>query len=244
MQAQNVAQPGGASRSFDVALPQAQRLGKFPCYSRHLWAIVHVDQFQVVYPSERGSAQCTALEKNRSRGCRALRSPFLHCAWLRSSQLARSQPKKLFTSMSQPSRQSQPIPASTSNHQGRALWAMARPALFLFANPAATAVSAGYHRHPTPDFALASRPAYGGRLRNDNIWRPSCGQPLSLPYFFSPWLQLAQNLCQSLCPSRNRFRLNRRQPANINDLTGRAGSYRPAPFARLDTLTNLKVWLC
>ena len=230
MRAQNVAQPGGRSRAVDVAMPQQQALGKFPCYSRHLWAIVHVDQSQAVYPSERGSAQCTALEKNRSRGCRALRSPFLHCAWLRSSQLAPRKSKKLFMSMNQPSRQSQPTPASTSNHQGRVQGPQARPALFLSADP----VSAVYDRPHAARFATAAADIYAGRLRNDNIWRPTCGQHLSLQFYLSPWLRPVQNLRQSRCPLKSRLRLNQPRPANTNELKGRAGSYRPALFARLN----------
>jgi len=241
MQAPNVAPAQGHSQRADVDMPQAWALGKFTCYSRHLWAIVHVDQSQVVYPSERGSAQCTALEKNRSRGCRALRSPFLHCAWLRLWPLAPSQPKKLFTWMNQPSPPNLSTPASTSKHQGRVPRAAARPALFLSAD----CPSAVCHRHSAHDFALADRPAYAGHLRNDNIWRPSCGQHRSLQFYFLPWSQLAQNLCPSPWPSKNRLRLSLPQPANINDLTGRARSCRPAPFARLDVQTaDVKVWPC
>ena len=275
MRAQNVAPVARQSRPADVDMPQARPLGIFPCYSRHLWAIVHVDQSQVVYPSERGSAQCTALEKNRSRGCRALRSPFLHCAWLRSLQLVQSLPKKLFTWMNQPSPPNPSTPANTSNHQGRAPRAHARPALFLSAPPA----SAGYYRPLVFNFACADRANYGADSRNDNNWRPSCGQHLSLPFFLSPWLQPVQNPHQSQCPSKNRLRLSLPQPANTSDLkrfatnllqigckprltsagpvafcisfgdpskmqnavTGRAGSYRPAPFARRK---DVKVRLC
>ena len=173
MRAQNVAQPVGQSRPVDVDMSQGQALGIFSCYSRYLWDIVNVDRSQAVYPSERGSAQCTALEKNRSRGCRALRSPFLRCAWLPLWQLAPSPSKRLFTWMSQPSPLNLSIPASTSNHQGRAHWANARPALFLSAGPqsvdpqSAGRLSAGYHRLCTHDFATAIRANYGDVIRNE-----------------------------------------------------------------------------
>lgn len=241
MQAQNVAQPSAQSQTVDVDMSQAAGLGIFPCYSRYLWAIVHVDQSQVVYPSERGSAQCTALEKNRSRGCRALRSPFLPCAWLPSLQPAPSQPKKLFTWMSLRSPQNPSIPANTSNHQGRALWAAARPALFL----CASAVSARYHRPTAPGFATADSAAYDGPPSNDNHRSPSCGQPHFLPLSLLQPLRPAPNPRQSLLQWTNRLRLNQCRPANINDLTGRAGSFRHARLARLSSPNAyLKVGLC
>ena len=214
MRAQNVAQPQGQSRRVDVDMPQGQSLGKFACYSRRLWAIVHPDQSKVVYPSERGSAQCTALEKNRSRGCRALKSPFLHCAWLRSWQLAQSLSKKLFMWMNQPSPRNQPIPASTSNHRGRVSGPLARPALFVFAHRrSAICHLPGHH-----DFATAVRAAYAGALRNDKIWRPSCGQHLFLHCFLYLWLPLVQNPCPSLCRWKNPFQWNQPKPANTSDL--------------------------
>lgn len=228
MQAQNVARAVGQSRQADVAMPQTGALGIFSFYSRSLWAIVHVDQSQVVYPSEEGPAQSTALKKNRSRGCRALKLPFLHCAWLRLSPLAPSQPKKLCTSMNLRSPSSQPIPASTSNHWGRAVWACARPALFL----SDMAPSARCHRPHNPGFALGFAPAYGSPLSKLLTRRPLCGQHPFLPSFLLPLLRPAPNRCQSLCQSKNRLRLNQPRPESISDLTGRAGSYRPAPFAR------------
>lgn len=251
MRAQNVAQPVGQSRLVDVDMSQGQALGIFSCYSRYLWDIVNVDRSQAVYPSERGSAQCTALEKNRSRGCRALRSPFLRCAWLPLWQLAPSPSKRLFMWMSQPSPQNQSIPASTSNHQGRAHWANARPALFLSADPqsgdpqSADLLSAGYHRHSAHDFATAIRANYGAAIRNDNNGRPSCGQHQSLPFSFLAWLQPVPSQRQSRCPWKSRLRLNQHQPANTNDLTRRAGSFRPARLARLNKQNaDLKVWPC
>ena len=256
MRAQNVAQPVGQSRLVDVDMSQGQALGIFSFYSRYLWDIVNVDRSQAVYPSERGSAQCTALEKNRSRGCRALRSPFLRCAWLPLWQLAPSPSKRLFTWMSQPSPLNLSIPASTSNHQGRAHWANARPALFLSADQrssgpqssgpqSAGRLSAGYHRHCTHDFATAIRANYGDVIRNDNNWRPSCGQHQSLPFSFLAWLQPVPSLRQSRCPWKSRLRLSQHQPANTNDLTWRAGSFRPARLARLNKQNaDLKVWPC
>ena len=241
MHTQNVAHAPAQSQTVDVDMSQATGLGIFPCYSRYLWAIVHVDQSQVVYPSERGSAQCTALEKNRSRGCRALRSPFLPCAWLRSLQPAPSLPKKLFTWTSLRSPPNPSIPANTSNHQGRALWAKARPALF----PCAKAVSARIHRPTPPGFATAESAAYDGPPSNDNHRRPSCGQPHFLPLSLSQPLRPAPNPRQNLLPSKNLLRLNQPRPANTNDLTGRVGSFRPPRKARL-SLRNpyLKVGLC
>ena len=242
MQAQNVAPCGGRSPPADVDMPQPRGMDKFTCYSGSLWAILNVGQSQVVYPSERGSAQCTALEKNRSRGCRALRSPFWRCAWLRLWPLVQSLPKKSFMWMNQPSPPNLSTPASTSKHQGRALWAHARPALFLPAEPQ----SARYDRLCRHDFATAVIAAYEGCLRNDKIWRPSCGQHLSLPLSSLPWLQPVPNLCQNLCQSKNRLRLNLYRPANTSDLTGRAGSDRPAQsgLAASARLNAIKVRPC
>ena len=237
MQAPNIAPAGGQLRGADVDMPQGSGLDNFACYSRRLWAIVNVDQTQVVYPSERGPAQCTVLEKNRSRGCRALRSPFWRCAWLRSWPLVQSLSKKSFMWTSLPSPANLSTPANISKLQGRALWAHARPALF----PPVKPQSAGYDRPSRHDFATADIAAYEGRLRNDKIWRSSCGQHLSLPLSFLPWLQPAQSLRQSLCRSKSHLRLSLHRPANTSDLTWRAGSYRPAlsgpvPSARLDTV--------
>lgn len=228
MQAQNVAQLQRQSGWDDVALPQTKALGKISFYSRYLWAIVHVDPTLLVYPSERGSAQCTALEKNRSRGCRALRSPFLRCVWLRLLQLAQSPLKKLFTWMNQPSPPNQLSPANTNNQHGRAFWAYARPALILSATP----LSAVNYRQRTPGFATARGAIYDGHLCNDTDRSLSCGQPLFLPSFLSPWSRPAQNLRLNRCLLKSRLQLNLHRPVNTNDLTGRAGSYRPALFAR------------
>ena len=239
MQAQNVAPCGGRLPPADVDMPQPRGMDKFTCYSGSLWAILNVDQSQVVYPSERGSAQRTALEKNRSRGCRALRSPFLRCAWLRSLQHVQSLPKKLFTWTNQASPPSLSIPANTSKHHGRALWAKARPALFLPETAPTLSddrVSAGYHRHGHHHFASALRAAYEGHLRNVKIWRPSCGQHLSLPFCLSPWLQPAQNLRQSLCPSKSHLQLNLNRPANTNNCTRLAASLN-----QTDTRLRLKI---
>lgn len=228
MRAQNVAPLRGRSRAVDVDMPQAQALGIFSFYSRSLWAIVHADQSQAVYLSEQGAAQSVALKNNRSRGCRALNLPFLHCAWLPSWPPAPSQPKKLSTLMNQLSPPNQPTPASTSNTLGRAIWAHARPALFLSADPR----SAVNHRHQAFNFATAHRGIYAALIRNDNIWRPICGQLLYLLFFLSPSSPLAPNPRQSRCQWKNPLRLNQPRPANTSDLTGRAGSLWPAPFVR------------
>jgi hypothetical protein len=216
-----------AVQGADVAMPQAAAFTQFSCQFRALWAIVHVGRTQAAFTSHKGAAQSTLPANKWSRGCRALKSPFLHFAWSLSWPLAPRKKKKSFTSMNRLFRPSLFTPASTSKTKGRALWAvLARPALFLFA------VSAEDHRPARARFASADDCSYGGCICNDTTQRQTCA-PLPFSPFFLPALsQLApsQHPSRWLTPFRCRKSLFR--PANTSDLTGRAGSLRPAPFDR------------
>ena len=124
-----------AGVSRDVAMPQAEAFPHFACQFRALWAIVNTGRTQAVLTSKKGAAQSTPPKNKWSRGCRALKSPFLHFAWSPSWRLAPRKQKKSFTSINRLSRPSLFTPASTSKTKGRALWAvLARPALFLSAD--------------------------------------------------------------------------------------------------------------
>ena len=115
----------------DVALPQAGAIGKFACLFRDLSAIVHVGRTQAAFTSHKGAAQSTPPANKWSRGCRALKSPYLHFAWSASSQLAPKKLKKSSTSTSLLFRPNQPTPASTSNLSGRVTaGSQPQPALF------------------------------------------------------------------------------------------------------------------
>jgi hypothetical protein len=120
----------------DAAVPQGSGLTTKSCQSGGLWAIVHTGRTQAVCTSRRGPACCEALQENRSRGCRAPKSPFCRCAWLPSLLRATRAALRMksFTWKSPLFRSNRPTPASTSNPIGRAKGAvMPRPALFLSA---------------------------------------------------------------------------------------------------------------
>jgi hypothetical protein len=228
MRTQNLVQSAVGQGRFDVAAPQGQGFGKFSCQFRDLWATVHADRSQAVYTSQKGAAQSTPHQK-RIRGCRALRLPFLHFAWLLSSQVAPRKRKTWFTSINRLSPQSLPSPANTSKTSGRANGANApRPALFLPANATASAkLLRGLRISLTSVGALF----YGARVDTDINWRFLCVPLQSLPSFCCPSSPLAPN--RSRFPIRlHPFRLSQRSPANTNNLTGRAGLIWPA-FATL-----------
>lgn len=219
----------------DVAMPQAAAFTRFACQFRALSAIVNAGRTQAAFTSQKGAAQSTLPENKWSRGCRALRSPFLHCAWLPSWQLAPRKSKTLFTSTSRPSRSSRRTLASTSKSIGRALWAVtARPALFLSAVRAAAVghavdeVSANLLLVPRNRFVPAAGQAYGARICKDTIWRISCVPQPSLLSSRLPLAPLAPRKKLSLKQSRLTSLSSRPKPANTNNFTGRAGADRPA----------------
>ncbi len=214
----------GAMR--DVAMPQAMAFPHFACQFRALWAIVNAGRTQAALTSKKGAAQSTLSENKWSRGCRALKSPFLHCAWLPSWRLAPKKQKKSCTSISRLSLPSLSIPASTSKTKGRALWAgLARPALFLSASRVVSAEVLPLH---CARFASADAAPYGAAICNTTTQRQSCA-PLPFSSFFS---LVSSPLAPSQRPHRwltlFRCRKSLFRPANTSDLTGRAGSLRPA----------------
>lgn len=207
----------------DVAMPQATAFAHFPFQFRALWAIVHTGRTQAACTSHKGAAQSTLPAIKWSRGCRALRLPFWHFAWSPSWLPAPRKLKKSFTWTSRRLRPSLSTPANTSKTKGRALWAvLARPALFL------SAVSAEHHRSRALRFASAAVASYGDDSINHTTQRPSCAPHLFSSFCLSALSRLAPSLHPSrlLTPSRCRKSLFRL--ANTSDLTGRAGSLRPA----------------
>lgn len=225
MRTQNLAQAQSLARRADVAMPQAGALGIFACQSGALSAIVHAGPSDLAYVSQWGPAQGTALQENRSRGCRAPKSPFWHFAWLPSWQHA-PRKKKLSTLTNRRSPSSRPTPANTSNPKGRAyLAAQARPALsILAAGQADFPVGSAYL------FATGRSFAYSAATRTVSYWRITCGPlPLS-PCWLLPPSQLARSPRPSL--KLHRCRSNRHKPANTNNQTGQA-PYGSAPFGRL-----------
>ena len=132
MKAQNLAATVALQPMADVALPQLEAFDQFACQFRSLSASVKAGRTQAAFPSQKGAAQSTLPANKWSRGCRALKSPFWHFAWLLSLQHAPKKLKKPFTLTSLRFRPSQYIPANTSNLIGRVLLAQeAAPALFL-----------------------------------------------------------------------------------------------------------------
>lgn len=236
MRTLNLVQAAGA----DVAMPQAVAFTRFACQFRALSAIVNSGRTQAAFTSQKGAAQSTLPENKWSRGCRALRSPFLHCAWLPSWQLAPRKSKTWFTSTSRPSRSSRRTLASTSNTIGRALWAAtARPALFLSAVRAAAvgraavgqvvdAASANLLLVSRYRFVLAAGLAYGARICKDTIWRLTCVPQPSLLSSRLPLSPLAPRKKPLLSRCRLTSLSSRPKPANTSKLTGRAGAVRPA----------------
>jgi hypothetical protein len=225
MRTQNLAHPQAADCAADVAMPQPGALGIFSCQFGALSAIVHAGPSDLAYVSQWGPAQGTALQENRSRGCRASKSPFWHFAWL-PSWLHAPRKKKSSTLTSRRSPSSRPTPANTSNPEGRAYRAaQARPALSIFA-----ARQANFPSRSAYLFAYGRSFAYSAATRTVSNWRITCG-PLPL----SPcWLLPPSLLARSLLPSLKlrRCRLSRPKPANTNNQTGQA-PYGSAPFGRL-----------
>lgn len=132
MRALNLAQSLSMTGSADAAPPQRHDFHQIACQCRSVSAIVDTGRTQAVFTSHKGAAQSTLPANKWSRGCRALKSPFWHFAWLLSLQLAPKKLKKPFTLTSLRFRPSQYIPANTSNLIGRVLLAQeAAPALFL-----------------------------------------------------------------------------------------------------------------
>jgi hypothetical protein len=227
MRIQNLVQTVGLQGQSDVAAPQPQAFGKFACQFRDLSANVNADRSQAVCTSKNGAAQSTPHQK-RNRGCRALRLPFLHFAWLLSSRLAPRKLKTWFTSINRLSPQSQPSPANTSKTLGRAQGALSpQPALFL----PAIAASAKLLRMAAISFANIRAVPYGARVDTDKNWRLICVPLQSLPSFCCPSWPLAPSQCRPQSPLHP-SRLSRLSPANTNNHTGRAGLIWPA-FATL-----------
>lgn len=231
MRTLNLVQVAGA----DVAMPQAVAFTRFACQFRALSAIVNSGRTQAAFTSQKGAAQSTLPENKWSRGCRALRSPFLHCAWLPSWQLAPRKSKTLFTSTSRPFRSSRRTLASTSNTIGRALWAaMARPALFLSARgdlqngAAADLTSARLLLVPGYRFAPATGLTYGARICTDTSWRISCVPQPSSPSSPLPLSALAPRKRLSLKQCLPTSLSRRPKPASTSNSTGRVGFARPA----------------
>ncbi len=218
------------ARQPDVAMPQPKAFAHFSCQFRSLWAIVHAGRTQAAFTSHKGAAQSTLPANKWSRGCRALKSPFWHCAWLPSWPLAPSRKKKSFTSTSRPFRPSLSTPANTSKFKGRALWAvLARPALFL---SAPRRRSAKDFLHGLTRFASAGVAPYGAAIGNDTTQRQICAPLPYSSYFSSVSSQLAPNPRPNRWLKLFRSRKNQQRPANTSDLTGRAGSLWPALFDR------------
>lgn len=219
----------------DVAMPQAMAFTRFACQFRALSAIVKAGRTQAAFTSQKGAAQSTLPENKWSRGCRAPRLLFLHCAWLPSWQHAPRKPKTWFTSTSRPSRSSRRTLANTSKSIGRALWAVtARPALFLSADPrrcdgrAVDETSANLLLVSPDRFAPGLWLTYGAGICKDTIWRLTC---VPQPSLLSSRLPLSP-LAPRKKPLSSRCRLtslsSRPKPANTSNFTGRAGADRPA----------------
>ncbi len=221
MRVPNLAAGAGA----DVAMPHGAAFREVSFQFRALWAIVHPGRSQAAFTSHKAAAQSTLPANKWSRGCRALKSPFWHCAWLPSWQLA-PRKKKSFTLTSR-FRSSPSTPANTNKLWARALWAhSARPAPFLLG------ASAEDHRHDRRRFASADASLYAGGICSDTTQRQKCALLPFSSFFLSALSQLAhsQHPSRWLIPFHCRKSLFR--PANTSDLTGRAGSLRPAHFDR------------
>lgn len=127
----NLAQTRPASTLADVALPQTYPFGEKSYHFGYLLANVQVGRTQAALTSQKGAAQSTLPQNKWSRGCRALKSQFLPCAWLALLPPAQKRQKKpsMLTSLRLPANPS--IPVNTSNLIGRVLLALvATPALF------------------------------------------------------------------------------------------------------------------
>jgi len=163
MQTQYLAQAPRSQPRADVAVPQAKAFAKISCQSRALWAIVNKGRTQATLASDEEVAQ-SALPANKwSRGCRALKLPFLHCAWLAFWPLAPRKPKTWFTLTSRrlTLASNQPIPANTSNFKGRAPSGQtAWPALILSACGLGLAFAS-----PLPQFGFSFRAIAGNSTR-------------------------------------------------------------------------------
>jgi hypothetical protein len=163
MQAQYLAQSHMYKSRADVAVPQAAAFAKFPCQSGALSTIVDIGRSQATLASDEEVAQ-SALPANKwSRGCRALKLPFLHCAWLAFWPLVPRKLKMWFTLISQrlTLASSQPKPANTSKSKGRApsgltVW----PALILFATSGGSAIPPRF-----PQFGFSFRAIAGNSTR-------------------------------------------------------------------------------
>jgi hypothetical protein len=137
MQTQYLAPNPMAQPRADVAVPQATVFAQFACQSGALSVIVDKGRTQATLASDEEVAQSTFPANKWSRGCRALKLPFLHCAWLAFWPLVPRKLKKSFTLISQllTLASNQLKPANTSNTKGRApsglrVW----PALILSAS--------------------------------------------------------------------------------------------------------------
>lgn len=131
MNTQNLAAASAALHGADVALPQGAALDQFACQSGYLSAIVNLGRTQAVLTSHKKAAQSTPSQNKWSRGCRALKSPYLHFAWSAFSLHVPRKQKKSFMLTSRPFRSSLHTPASTSNLSGRvSAGSQPRPALF------------------------------------------------------------------------------------------------------------------
>jgi len=210
----DVAGSAGWGAAADVAVPQAAVLGDFSCQSGVLWAIVHAGRTQAAFASRWGSAQCTALQKYRSRGCRAPRSPFWPFAWL-PSWLAAPRKKKSFTWTSRRLRPSRFTPVNTSKTEGRACGAMPRPALFLSGfRRSDRIVSANFPFEVQCGLAVRDAAGMAAPLCPRTQRSLTCGPLLSLP--LSPLLR--SRLAPSRPPSRSPrpSQLSRPLPANTS----------------------------
>ena len=226
MKAQNLAQSARLQPMADVALPQLMSFGEFSCQFRSLSVTVHVGRTQAAFPSQKGAAQSTPPANKWSRGCRALRLPFWHCAWLLSWPLAPRKPKTWFTLTNRLSPPSRLTPANTSKTNGRAhVGLTARPALFLSVakayGPSATTVLTLRNR-----FALDHTSTYGAGVVNDAIWSIPCVLQPSSPSSRLPLSPLVprKRFLSSRCQPTSLS--SRPKPANTNKTLGRG--YGPA----------------
>lgn len=221
MKAQNLALQATLRPMADVAMPQLRAFGEFPCQFRSLSATVHVGRTQAAFPSQKGAAQSTPPANKWSRGCRALKLPFWHCAWLPSWPLAPRKPKTWFTSTSRPSRPSRLTPASTSKTKGRALLGLtARPALFLSVAKAYS-LSATTVLAPWNSFALDAASTYGACVINAANWSIPCVPQPSLPSSLLPLSPLAPKRKSLSRLSRLTSLSSRPKPANTSKTLGR-----------------------
>lgn len=134
MRPQDVVICPSAMTGPDVGRPQGGDISKFTCQFGTLWGNVNSGRTQAAFTSHKGLAQSTCPVNNRSRGCRARKSPFSSLLWQHSFPHApKSKFKtKLFTLMSLPLRWNPSTKANTSKVNGRAHAAVpVAPALFL-----------------------------------------------------------------------------------------------------------------